>query len=446
MRQSRESARRHAAVATLLTSAAVLLGSHAVTAAPVPAVTLTGGTPSGGISGGSVGFDQFTMRGWDFTVAEPVTVTALGLFDGNDDWNLFPPNNNLFPPDGFDLPHNVGLWDAGGNLLGSVSLAAGESGTLQNFFRFADLPAPVALGTTGTYRVAASYPRDSFDPEAVLNPNFGPRTTAPGITPGANYFTIATGSNGLVRPTTPIPLFGATLGPNFLFEPGVGGVPIGGGSGASVVLDAVTASELPPGVEATDLGAEHGLDAQAVAGTPRQEKSNTLERSFVLQAEGSDPVDVRIHGGLEGRLLADRGGLASVSVGLDLYEFTGGVIGSLLGRDDRFFAADSGGGEFVEGNIFETLEIAALLTPGESYLIRSQLRVVADGRGPAGGARAFFADTFEYAISGEPDNPFANPLRSTIFSIVQVPEPGTLGLGLLAITALVVHGRRRKRA
>jgi hypothetical protein len=81
---------------------------------------------------------QYTL-GWSFDVAQPITVTGLGVFDSG--------------KDGLSVPLAVGLWDSGGTLLASTTVPAGTAGTLANWFRFEDI-APLNL-PIGSYVVGA---------------------------------------------------------------------------------------------------------------------------------------------------------------------------------------------------------------------------------------------------------------------------------------------------
>src|SRR5437667_11273685 len=76
---------------------------------------------------GLTGFDisgngQFTV-GWAFHVNSTITVTNLGVFDAQGD--------------GLNGAHNVGIWTAGGTLLGSNVVPGGTGGFLDAGFRYA---------------------------------------------------------------------------------------------------------------------------------------------------------------------------------------------------------------------------------------------------------------------------------------------------------------------
>ena len=67
-------------------------------------------------TGGNLGQSNGNITwGWAFTISSSVTVTDLGVYDEA--------NNGLINS------HQVGLWDSGGTLLASTTMASGLSGT-----------------------------------------------------------------------------------------------------------------------------------------------------------------------------------------------------------------------------------------------------------------------------------------------------------------------------
>lgn len=81
------------------------------------------------------------MLGWQFTVTEPLSVSALGWFD--------------LGQNGLSRSHEVGLWNKNTQaLLGSVVVASGTGGTLDGFFRYTSLGSAVALSSGTTYVIA----------------------------------------------------------------------------------------------------------------------------------------------------------------------------------------------------------------------------------------------------------------------------------------------------
>lgn len=145
--------------------------------------------------------DGLTL-GWEFTTAQPIYITHLGYWDS--------------PPSGLNSTHDVGIFNLGGNLLVSATVAAGTGElpvglTANSTFRYHDivdfqLPA-------GTYRIGGTANTGGGDfwnqaPVGLM--------TAAGITLGDSYF-VSTGNQTLTFPTSnggPNPY----SGPNFLFD------------------------------------------------------------------------------------------------------------------------------------------------------------------------------------------------------------------------------------
>jgi hypothetical protein len=82
------------------------------------------------------------MIGWRFTVgADPIQVTELGFQD--------------FGLNGLLGPHEVGIWRfSNSNLIASVIVPSGTSGTLHGFFRYAPLDSPPTLLPGTTYVIS----------------------------------------------------------------------------------------------------------------------------------------------------------------------------------------------------------------------------------------------------------------------------------------------------
>jgi len=78
--------------------------------------------------------------GYSFLVNSPITVTGLGVFDDNSD--------------GLNVSHDVGLWDASGNLLASTTVAAGTLAPLNGFYRMATISG-VSLTAGNIYYVGS---------------------------------------------------------------------------------------------------------------------------------------------------------------------------------------------------------------------------------------------------------------------------------------------------
>jgi hypothetical protein len=106
------------------------------------------------LGGGTIG-TEFYANGASW-------VTQLGLYDYDSS-------------DGFHTDHAIGLYDSGGNLLGSVQLSAGTGAMLDgNGYRWASLATPVQLQTGMNYIIAAYYPdgQDYFYVTATIDPLF----------------------------------------------------------------------------------------------------------------------------------------------------------------------------------------------------------------------------------------------------------------------------------
>jgi hypothetical protein len=103
-----------------------------VNANPMPAATLT--SPGETFSG-----SLYTL-GFEFSVNQSLSVTALGVYDDGQD--------------GLANSAQVGIWDISGNLLASVTVPSGTAGTLVGDFRYADI-SPLTLSPGQDYVVGA---------------------------------------------------------------------------------------------------------------------------------------------------------------------------------------------------------------------------------------------------------------------------------------------------
>ncbi len=133
--------------------------------------------------------------GWGFTLANTVTVTDLGYFDGNG---------------GLTDPHPVGIWNSIGSLLAEAIVPSGATAALVSGFRFVSI-VPVVLDP-GAYSIGA-YANDTSPDEfrfevpsliTIAGLSFGP----------ANLYSKA---DSLTRPTTKADAFSQDgyFGPNF---------------------------------------------------------------------------------------------------------------------------------------------------------------------------------------------------------------------------------------
>jgi hypothetical protein len=126
----------------------VLAASSTLPMLSAPAVSFSDFQPNGTIN-------NFT-RGWVFDVVSPsgILVTHLGLFDQDGE--------------GLIDDHEIGIWDAEGNLLASALLEAGDESPLDEagLFRLVRIPGLLLPAAKG-YRIGAVYERASLDLQAI---------------------------------------------------------------------------------------------------------------------------------------------------------------------------------------------------------------------------------------------------------------------------------------
>lgn len=145
------------------------------------------------------------VEGWEFSVAEPVAVTALGVWDHG--------------KDGLAEPHAVGLWTLSGQLLASATVPAGIGGTLVDDYRYVPIP-PVQLQAEERYVLGAFYGTPLADPYTALDTgnlyDYDPRID------WAACRRKWVGVGGLEFPadvSRPAGVTGGAFGPNFLLVP-----------------------------------------------------------------------------------------------------------------------------------------------------------------------------------------------------------------------------------
>ena len=217
-------------------------GLLAVIAGIIPTISY-GATPAlsftSGIGSGSQQPHNLTL-GWSFTLASPILVTDLGLWDGPGGF----PNSPNTAGDGFGVSHDVTIWDTAGNSLTTATVPNGTTATLgTDNFRYVSLVSPLALAA-GTYVISAYYTQASFDLDFA---NAGTITTVAPVTYGTAGDTTTNGITftsapfhgsrsvvGNVFPTSDIESAPKSFfGPNFEFtavpEPSTWIVAIGAG-------------------------------------------------------------------------------------------------------------------------------------------------------------------------------------------------------------------------
>jgi hypothetical protein len=115
----------------------VLLATLIASASLLSAGTLGVTTSNTGTLGVNTG--TWTL-GYSFLVNSAITVNGLGVFDDGSD--------------GLNVSHDVGLWDAAGNLLASTTVAAGTVAPLNGFYRMATISG-VSLTAGNVYYVGS---------------------------------------------------------------------------------------------------------------------------------------------------------------------------------------------------------------------------------------------------------------------------------------------------
>jgi hypothetical protein len=140
------------------------------------------------------------VLGFEFTATRAITVSQLGVFD--------------YAQDGLAVSHEVGLFDAAGQLLVSATVAAGTVDPLIAQFRYADIT-PVTLVAGRDYRLGAVYASNN-DPLV-----FPTTTVATGFVPDpAIAFVGSRSASGaaLADPSTPGPGGPGYFGPNLILS------------------------------------------------------------------------------------------------------------------------------------------------------------------------------------------------------------------------------------
>jgi hypothetical protein len=200
------------ALRTLVTA---LLGviSYAAVALATPAVDFTGTT---------IDWNDGTnySLGWSFTANQNLNVNSLGVYAAPD----FNTGLRIFTQD-----HTVGIFDAMQNLIASTTVT--NSDTLNGFFRYHSLTAPVQLTGGATYFIAAAMGADQytwdttgFSANSAITYNGGYYTASDTLAfPVTADTTVANGYFGANLDVTPVPepgtlaLFGIGLGMTAVF-------------------------------------------------------------------------------------------------------------------------------------------------------------------------------------------------------------------------------------
>ncbi len=139
----------------------------------------------------------FTL-GSQFVANKAITITALGIFDDNQD--------------GLIGPHDAGLWDSAGNLLAATSIAGGTTDPLIANFRYNNLLTGVTLVAGQSYEVGINYGSGGATDPLVFPGSAINFSTDPNITFVKSTFA----QGGFLAPLGSISTSPAYFGANFL--------------------------------------------------------------------------------------------------------------------------------------------------------------------------------------------------------------------------------------
>jgi hypothetical protein len=127
----------------IITIAILILIPHLVRAASSPLITFPGtGSLSSDGGNGTIG-DLFQVG------SSPLQVTSLGLFDSG--------------APGLNESHSVGIWTAGGALLGRADISPGLGDFSADGFVYKTLSSPVTLQPGAQYVIGANYAAGTSD-------------------------------------------------------------------------------------------------------------------------------------------------------------------------------------------------------------------------------------------------------------------------------------------
>lgn len=142
--------------------------------------------------------------GWKFTVGSvALSVTHLGLLD-------------LDAP-GFVDSHRIGIWDSSDHLVADVSIASGNSGTLNNGFLYYQLSSPVTLQAGQSYSIG-NWSAGSSD--RIVQSLAGATYATDYLTySGASYALPGSVGTGFAAPNHNFSASHGVFGPNLEFAP-----------------------------------------------------------------------------------------------------------------------------------------------------------------------------------------------------------------------------------
>jgi hypothetical protein len=150
-------------------------------------------------SGGSIDPNESFTMGVRFDTNQHIVIDSLGVLDVDED--------------GLDAAHDVGLWDAFGNLLAEANVMAGTGSTLQDGYRFTKLENSVALAAGETFIVAAYYGEGPItDKLFETTPTVNPAITLDPVTMFVSDFRSTAGFTFVPEPTTALLLMAGLAG------------------------------------------------------------------------------------------------------------------------------------------------------------------------------------------------------------------------------------------
>jgi hypothetical protein len=175
----------------IVLGALACLGSLSPAHSQVAAIQdIVGGQPATSVANATYG--------WRFSLDASVSVTHLGLLDAIDS--------------GFLEEHRVGIWNGSDDLVAEITFPAGESGVLENGFRYLPVASPVTLQAGQNYSIG-SWNLSTSD-NAVISAHFTTQY-APEINYlGAGYSQLT----GFAAPKNDISLAHGYFGPTLKFE------------------------------------------------------------------------------------------------------------------------------------------------------------------------------------------------------------------------------------
>lgn len=156
--------------------------------------------------------DGGTTMGWQFSVASPIVVTHLGLYDFYYEL-VYSSGWTLITADGFNSAHPIGLWRlSDGALLASGTIPAGTDAPQIDRFRYIEVVETTLIPGEGY--VVGFYTESAATSDPVAT---NPDNVTWTVDPLVNYVAALQGSSsGLTMPTQTLE-GDLRFGPNFQF-------------------------------------------------------------------------------------------------------------------------------------------------------------------------------------------------------------------------------------